>query len=136
MRCPKCRKEKDPAEFHGEDGQPTGTCATCLEESKVRYAASREDVQPISWETIQEIFHLSGEEAHVVNLAAHQTIIGRRWKKRNKGRWAGPTADKLVDAASDDIRRRCTLLLAVSKLSKRLLHEEGVSSKSFFNGPR
>ena len=135
-RCVKCRHPKHESCFNTHHGEPTKTCTECLTHVAAKYHEDAEERDAaIGFGVVQLAYRLTDDEAHAVDLAAGQAIIRKTWKRRNEGRWPGPTAEAVVDAmAPDSEARRRHLLIATSYRAREMLREQGLDPGGFFHG--
>ena len=138
--CAKCKREYPESDYGTWHGEENRTCEPCLRRVREIYSLKREAyrrsmmAETVPWDAIKKAYSLTTDEAHAVDLAAGQVIIGRRWRARNpRQRWPGQTAEAVVDALTDSVARRCQLLGAVSLRLRERLVLDGIEPAAFFN---
>ena len=132
--CALCRKPREEEDYGLWHGKPKKTCNPCCERLKVRYWAKKDTPSTVPFEALIEAYDLTEDEAHAVDLAAGQSISYRRFKRRHKRRrWAGPTAEQVLEPEGRTVRRRCELLLAASLRAREIIMADGLDPRAFFS---
>ena len=141
--CAKCKRQLPEDDYPIFHGKRTGTCEPCLRRVREIYSENREIkarslmAGTIPWEAVKKAYSLTPEESKAVDKAAGQIIASREWKRRHPGqKWAGKTAEAVVDAVGRTVARRCQLLGAVSLRLRERLMLDGLEPITFFNGAR
>ena len=141
--CAKCKRQIPEDDYPIFHGKRTGTCEPCLRRMREIYSENREIkarslmAGTIPWEAVKKAYSLTPAESKAVDKAAGQIIASREWKRRHPGqKWAGKTAEAVVDAVGKTVARRCQLLGAVSHRLKERLVADGIDPAEWLNWRR
>lgn len=134
--CVLCHKPRPEASYSLRYGKPKKTCDLCCARLKARYHEGQESKTPrvILFQTLIDTYELTEEEAHAVDMAAGQTICYRRFKRKHKGeRWAGPTAEEVLEPVGRTVRRRIELAQATTLRAREIILAQGLDVRAFFS---